>query len=69
MLCKTLAPARQATKILEDNLQKKWRSLHLLELLDGCSTIGESTRVNITDIIVNVTIFKMVEIMSMLLVS
>ena len=41
----------------------------MLELLDGCSTIGESTRVNITDIIVNVTIFKMVEIMSMLLVS
>ena len=64
-------------------LQKKWRSLHLLELLDGCSTIGESSRVNITTIIVIVTtiivivttiivivtMVMMVEIMSMLLVS
>ena len=48
----------------------------MLELLDGCSTIGESTRVNITDIIVLittiiviVTLVMMVEIMSMLLVS
>ena len=48
----------------------------MLELLDGCSTIGESSRVNIiaiivivTTIIVIVTIVLMVEIMSMLLVS
>ena len=48
----------------------------MLELLDGCSTIGESSRVNITTIIVIVTtiivivtMVMMVEIMSMLLVS
>ena len=49
-------------------MQKKWRSLHLLELLDGCSTIGESSTVNIIAIIVIVTMVLMIDIELKLLV-
>ena len=38
----------------------------MLELLDGCSTIGESSRVNITTIIVIVTMVMMTGIELML---
>ena len=34
----------------------------MLELLDGCSTIGESSRVNIIDIIVIVTMMIYIEL-------